>query len=62
MPSDDKAKLAHDLKNVLQVIRHAIEILGKRMPADDARVNRLLDMLRQNADQAISLADDLTKT
>jgi signal transduction histidine kinase/CheY-like chemotaxis protein len=51
--------IAHDYNNLLHVIRNAVEILERRLRAGDPEADRLLEMIRRNADRAATLTQRL---
>jgi signal transduction histidine kinase len=53
------SEVAHDVNNSLQVIKSAVEILRRRLPAAETDVARMVDMLARNADVAANLMQQL---
>jgi PAS domain S-box-containing protein len=51
--------VAHDFNNLLTVVVGSLELLRKRLPADDARASRLLDNAIQGAQRGASLTQRL---
>jgi PAS domain S-box-containing protein len=51
--------VAHDFNNLLTVVIGSLELLHKRLPADDARALRLLDNAIQGAQRGASLTQRL---
>jgi len=47
--------VAHDFNNLLMVVLASLELLRKRLPADDARANALLDNAVQGAERGATL-------
>jgi PAS domain S-box-containing protein len=47
--------VAHDFNNLLMIILGSLELLGRRLPAEDARANRLLDAALQGARRGAAL-------
>jgi PAS domain S-box-containing protein len=47
--------VAHDFNNILAVILGSLELAKKRLPAEDARIHRLLDNAMQSAARGASL-------
>ena len=53
------SEVAHDVNNSLQVIKSAVEILRRRLPATENDVARMVEMLARNVDGAANLMQQL---
>jgi PAS domain S-box-containing protein len=53
--------VAHDLNNLLQVIRNGAELVRRRVGTADSETVSLLDVVRRNADSAARLTQQLLK-
>ena len=51
--------VAHDFNNLLMIILGSLELLGRRLPADDARAARLLDAALEGARRGAALTTRL---
>ncbi len=51
--------LSHDIKTPVSTIRAYAEILGKKLPPDDARNRQYADVITQKADEIAKRTDDL---
>jgi PAS domain S-box-containing protein len=51
--------IAHDYNNLLHVIRNAVELLGRRLSAEDPEAQRLIEMIKRNAERAATLTQRL---
>jgi PAS domain S-box-containing protein len=51
--------VAHDFNNLLMIILGSLELLGRRLPAEDARAARLLDSALQGARRGAALTTRL---
>ena len=51
--------IAHDFNNLIHVIRNAIEIVQRRLPANAPDVSEYINMVKRNADRAASLTQRL---
>jgi PAS domain S-box-containing protein len=52
-------EIAHDLNNLLQVIRNGAELLRRRVAAADAEAGSLVEMVRRNTESAANLTQQL---
>ena len=51
--------IAHDYNNLLHVIRNAVELLERRLSAADPEAQRLIEMIKRNAERAATLTQRL---
>jgi PAS domain S-box-containing protein len=54
-------QIAHDLNNLLQVIRNGAELLQRRVQAGDSEAAGLIDVVKRNAESGANLTSDLLK-